>query len=200
MCAEMHTSRAADTPNSCTHGHRPTRRSSIPSTLDSGGQEASTSWIVRGFRGASRGQRSRSNLAAMLTGGAPVGPAAVRLPSHHATLRTLSWIALLAYPVITLVAVSGLSLLYSLSRDWWWLPICGPIVAFLGFVGIGASARAPGGVLRGALAGAGLYLLIGAMTATVYALRFGTQFFGFVYVALSWPLSVLTPSFWAGGA
>jgi hypothetical protein len=136
----------------------------------------------------------------MLTGGAPVGPAALRLPSQRATFRTLSWIALLAYPVITLVAVSSLSVLYSLGRDWWWLPICGPMVAFLGFVGIGASARAAGSVLRGALAGAGLYLLIGAVTATVYALRFGTQLLGFLYVALSWPLSVLTPSFWAGGA
>jgi hypothetical protein len=136
----------------------------------------------------------------MLRGGARVGPAAVRLPSQRVTVRILSWIALLAYPVITLIAVSSVSLLYSVGRDWWWLPICGPIVVFLGFIGIGASAHAPGSALRGALAGTGLYLLIGAMTATVYALRFGTQLLGFVYMALSWPLSVLTPSFWAGGA
>jgi hypothetical protein len=74
------------------------------------------------------------------------------------------------------------------------------LVAFLGFVGIGASYGAAGRGRSGALAGVAVYLLIGSAVAAIYELRFGTDLVGFAFMALIWPFDILNPSFWAGGA
>jgi hypothetical protein len=91
----------------------------------------------------------------------------------------------LAFPVITLIAGAEIRKPYMLLA-----PVPGPAAVFLGFVCIGAGSRAAGGVCRGALAAAALYVGLGAALAEVWVVRFGSppDLFGFLYLSLGWPL------------
>jgi len=123
-----------------------------------------------------------------------------QLPTPLMALRILGLGALLAYPVVTSIAVDSLRTPSSPVWKWYWLALLGPAVAFLGFIGVGAGFRAAGSVLRGALAGAALYLLLGAAFNVYIALRFGPlpDLVGIVYVGVAWPLEVLQLLGWLG--
>jgi hypothetical protein len=90
----------------------------------------------------------------------------------------------LAFPVITLIAGAEIRKPYMLLA-----PVPGPAAVLLGFICIGAGSRAAG-VFRGALAGAALYVVLGAALAEVWVVRFGSppDLFGFLYLSLGWPL------------
>jgi hypothetical protein len=70
---------------------------------------------------------------------------------------------------------------------------------FLGFVFIGAGFRAAGGVFRGALAGAAMYLVLSALFLSYTALRFGppSDLVLATYFSLGWP--VMSLMFLVGG-
>jgi hypothetical protein len=91
----------------------------------------------------------------------------------------------LAFPVIMLLVGTEIRKPYVFLA-----PFSGSAVVFLGFVGIGAGSRAAGGVLRGGLAGAAVYVVLGAVLGAAWVLRFGSppDLFGFLYVSLGWPL------------
>jgi len=91
----------------------------------------------------------------------------------------------LAFPVITFLAGAEIRKPYMFLA-----PIPGPAAVFLGFICIGAGSRATGTVLRGGLAGAALYLVLGALLGAAWVLRFGPapDVFGFFYLGLGWPL------------
>jgi hypothetical protein len=96
---------------------------------------------------------------------------------------------LLAYPVVTFVANAELQ-----GRPIGiFVPIVGSAEVFLGFVFIGAGFRAVGGVFRGALAGAAMYLLLGALFLSYSALRFGPppDLVLTMYLSLGWPVMSL---------
>jgi hypothetical protein len=123
----------------------------------------------------------------------------VRPPVRYDRWRTdhtwLGWFQiagiglLLAYPVVTFAANAELQ-----GRpSGIFVPLVGSAEVFLGFVFIGAGFRAAGGVFRGALAGAAMYLLLSALFLSYSALRFGPplDLVLTMYFSLGWPVMSL---------
>jgi hypothetical protein len=129
----------------------------------------------------------------------------VRPPVRYDRRRTdhtwLGWFQiagiglLLAYPVVTLAANAELQGRPSGIV----VPLAGSAEVFLGFVFIGAGFRAAGGVFRGALAGAAMYLVLSALFLSYSALRFGPppDLVLATYFSLGWP--VMSLMFLVGG-
>jgi hypothetical protein len=102
---------------------------------------------------------------------------------------------LLAYPLVTFAANAELQ-----GRPIGiFVPLGGSAEVFLGFVFIGAGFRAAGGVFRGALAGAAMYLVLSALFLSYTALRFGppSDLVLATYFSLGWP--VMSLMFLVGG-
>jgi hypothetical protein len=117
-------------------------------------------------------------------------------------LRILGFVALVGFPVVSSIVMA------SLNRDfnapawkWYWLPLLGPGMVLLAFTALPASFRAAGGVFRGALVGAALYLLLGAAFIAYFLLRFGAppDLSTTVFLGLAWPVMSLLLLGFLGG-
>jgi hypothetical protein len=75
-------------------------------------------------------------------------------------------VALLSFPVVSAIVLGSLNH-NPHPPAWKWL--AGPGMVFLGFILLGAGYRAAGGVFRGALVGAALYVLLGAASLVRFA-------------------------------
>jgi hypothetical protein len=117
-------------------------------------------------------------------------------------LRILGFVALVAFPVVSSIVMAGL------NRDanapawrWYWLPLLGPGMVLFGFVALGAGFRAAGSIFRGALAGAALYVLLGAAFMAYFLLRFGMppDLSTTLFLSLGWPVMSLLLLGFLGG-
>jgi hypothetical protein len=110
-------------------------------------------------------------------------------------LRILGFGALVSFPVVTTILLASLEhyFPYAPAWQWLWLPLFGPCTLLLAFIFLGAGYRAAGGVVRGALAGAGLYLALGAAFLAYLALRFGppSDLIAMGIFGMAWPLMSL---------
>jgi hypothetical protein len=108
-------------------------------------------------------------------------------PRRLIVLRVSGAAALLGFP---LVASMAYFTPYPTSS---WFVLSSPVLVLLAFIFLGASFRLAGGVYRGALAGAALYVLIGAAT-DIYGTLFPpvrglpTDLIAQVYFGWLWPL------------
>jgi hypothetical protein len=92
---------------------------------------------------------------------------------------------LLADPLVTFVANAELGG----TPFGIFVPLVGSAEVFLALVFLGAGFRAAGGLFRGALAGAALYMLLGAAFLGYCAMRFGPppDLITAVYFSAGWP-------------
>lgn len=84
------------------------------------------------------------------------------MPRQLMVLRILGFGALLAFPLVTAIGFTISPYLLLLMPS---------TLVLLGFILLGAGFRIAGGVFRGALAGAGLYVLIGVAFSVFIAVR-----------------------------
>jgi hypothetical protein len=85
-----------------------------------------------------------------------------QMPRQLMVLRILGFAALLAFPLVTAIGFTISPYLLLLMPS---------TLVLLGFILLGAGFRIAGGVFRGALAGAGLYVLIGVAFSVFIAVR-----------------------------
>jgi hypothetical protein len=85
-----------------------------------------------------------------------------QMPRQLMVLRILGFAALLAFPLVTAIGFTISPYLLLLMPS---------TLVLLGFILLGAGFRIAGGVFRGALAGAGLYVLIGVAFSVFLAVR-----------------------------
>jgi hypothetical protein len=116
-------------------------------------------------------------------------------PWPMVVVRILGFGALVGFPVVTTIVLASLEHYppYAPAWQWLWLPLLGPCTVLLAFIFLGAGYRAAGGVVRGALAGAVLYLALGAAFLAYMALRFGPppDLGTTAIIGMGWPLMSL---------
>ena len=117
-------------------------------------------------------------------------------------LRIFGFVALVGFPVVSSIVMASLNRdLNAPAWKWYWLPLLGPGMVLFGFVALGASFRAAGGIFRGALAGAALYMLLSGAFIAYFLLRFGAppDLSTTVFLGLAWPvMSLLLLGFFGG--
>lgn len=109
-------------------------------------------------------------------------------------LRILGFVALVGFPVVSSIVMASLNRdLNAPAWKWYWLPLLGPGMVMFGFAALGASFRAAGGIFRGALVGAAIYLLLGAAFMAYFLLRFGAppDLGTTLFLGLGWPAMIL---------
>jgi hypothetical protein len=117
-------------------------------------------------------------------------------------LRILGAFSLLVFPVVTTFLFDSYHRTPT-APIWkaFFLPFVGPGMVLLGLILLGAGFRAAGGVFRGAVAGAALYVLLGVAFIAIFLVRFGPlpDSATTLYFSAAWPLmSLLLLGFFGG--